>query len=99
MESVYYTNSFLSSERSCPKQLTLKCHDSVKINFPFIGTPRAHHYYVDKMYARFEYDPLKTGGGDDYTNPLPCSVKAAQNGRDSVKNNFISIKTPRAHLH
>ena len=41
-EGVDYTNFIPYNVKSCEKLLSLKGHNSVKINFIFIETPHAH---------------------------------------------------------
>ena len=66
---------------TCPKWLSLKGHNSIKIDFVNINSPQAHLHYGHTMYAMFEKDPLKIMGGVAYTNSIPYNVKkTAKNG-------------------
>ena len=46
-------NPYPIMQKSLPKRLNLKGHNSVKIDFFIIKTPHAHYHYVHSKYAWF----------------------------------------------
>ena len=76
---VDYTISIRNNAKKKKKKknlnrLSLKGHNSIKIQSNAIKSPHAHFHYVHK-YARFQKDPLKTVGEVDYTNAIPYYAK------------------------
>ena len=77
MSGVDYINFIFYNAKNCLKRLSSKGRNSVKIISSSIKSPYAYYHYVHNKYARFQKDPPKTLGGDDYTNLIHCNAKIA----------------------